>query len=165
MPVVPNPIMIDRIRHLFGAGPAPAPADRHDVRVAAAALLVVAARQDEGFDAREEARIRGLLSQRFGLTAEEVDTLMDKAVAHATEAVQILPFTRAIKAEFGHDERVEMVEMLWEVVYADGVLQDHEATLMRRIGGLIYVTDRERGEARKRALRTLKKAGIFVPKA
>jgi uncharacterized tellurite resistance protein B-like protein len=52
-----------------------------------------------------------------------------------------------------------MVEMLWEVVYADGVLNDHEATLMLRIGGLVYVSDRERGEARKRALRKLKAAG------
>lgn len=154
--------MIDRIKHLFGAGPPPAPARRHDIRLAAAALLVVAACQDDGFDDREKARIEALLAARFGLDAAEADSLMAEATVRAAETVQILPFTKAIKAEFSHDERVEMVEMLWQVVYADGVLQDHEAALMRRIGGLIYVSDRERGEARKRALRTLKKAGVSV---
>ena len=47
-------------------------------------------------------------------------------------------------------ERVELVEMLWEVVYADGRVDPFEANLLRRIGGLIYVSDRERGAARKR---------------
>ena len=42
--------------------------------------------------------------------------------------------------------------MLWEVAYADGVLHDYEANLLRRVGGLIYVNDRERGDARRRVL-------------
>ena len=45
--------------------------------------------------------------------------------------------------------------MLWEVAYADGVLHDYEANLMRRVGGLIYVTDRDRGDARRRVLERL----------
>jgi len=47
------------------------------------------------------------------------------------------------------------VEMLWEVVYADGVLHDYEANLLRRIGGLIYVSDMDRGNARKRVMTRL----------
>jgi uncharacterized tellurite resistance protein B-like protein len=48
-----------------------------------------------------------------------------------------------------------IIEMLWEVVYADGVLHDYEANLLRRIGGLIYVSDRDRGAARKRVMKRL----------
>jgi len=154
--------MINRIIALFGEGPAPAPAARHDIHLATAALLVVAACQDGGFDAAERTHILSLLGSRFGLAPDEAGELMAEAEARADTAVQLLPFTKAIRAEFDHDERVEMVEMLWEVVYADGGLQQHEAALMRRIGGLIYVSDRQRGEARKRALRNLKKAGVPV---
>jgi uncharacterized tellurite resistance protein B-like protein len=50
---------------------------------------------------------------------------------------------------------VELIEMLWEVAYADGVLDEYEDSLLRRVGGLIYVPDRERGEARRRVLKRL----------
>jgi uncharacterized tellurite resistance protein B-like protein len=64
--------------------------------------------------------------------------------------VQWQRHTRAIVDRFDEAERVGMIEMLWEVVYADGRVDDYEANLLRRVGGLIYVSDRDRGEARKR---------------
>ena len=57
-----------------------------------------------------------------------------------------------MKDGFSHDERVRMIEMLWEVVLADDEIHDHEANLLRRVAGLIYVSDRESGDARKRVL-------------
>jgi len=62
------------------------------------------------------------------------------------------------------EERVGLIEMLWKVAYADGVLDPHEDMLVRRIAGLIYVPDRDRGVARRRALEKLAAAGISVPK-
>lgn len=155
----PEAPMFDRIKALFAAEAEAAAPAFDDVEFAAAALLVVAARQDGVFDDTERARIEALLMEHFGLGREEAQTLIAEAAARAEDSVQILPFTRVIKDRFTPEQRVEMVEMLWEVVYADGVLNDHEATLMRRIGGLVYVSDRERGEARKRVLRKLKAAG------
>ena len=64
-------------------------------------------------------------------------------------------FTRAIKDGFSHAERVQLIEMMWEVAYADGALHDYEASLLRRVTGLLYVSDRESGEARKRVLARL----------
>ena len=153
--------MINRIKSLFfgahEAAPTAAGAD-NPVQLAAAALLVEAAWMDENFDANERARIEQLVRGRFGLGQEEARTLVDAAEAKVRDATQLLPFTRIIKDRFSQEERVEMLEMLWEVVYADGVLHDYEATLMRQIGALVYVPDRERGEARKRALAKLKAA-------
>jgi uncharacterized tellurite resistance protein B-like protein len=107
------------------------------------------------FDDAERRHIVELVSERFGLTREEAETLVAAAEEEVHAATQILHFTRVIKDRFSHEERVEIVEMLWQVVYADGVLHDHEAALMRQIGGLVYVSDRERGAARKRALAKL----------
>ena len=50
------------------------------------------------------------------------------------------------------EERVGILELLWEVVYADGQLHDYEASLLRRVAGLLYVSDRESGEARLRVM-------------
>ncbi len=78
--------------------------------------------------------------------------LVEAAELAAEDATHLLRFTRVIKDNFTESERVELIEMIWEVVYADGVLHDYEDSLLRRIAGLIYVSDRDRGEARKRAL-------------
>ena len=53
-------------------------------------------------------------------------------------------------------ERIALMEMLWQLVYSDGELHDFEATLMRRLAGLLFVDDRQSGAARKRALEKLK---------
>ena len=65
--------------------------------------------------------------------------------------MQILGFTREVKDNYSYEERIALVEMLWEVVLADGRVDAHEAQLMRRIGGLIYVSDRDSAIARRRA--------------
>lgn len=126
-----------------------------DKQLAAAALMVEAARMDSHFDDTERATIARLLQRRFGLSPTETQTLIDEAARAQDDANQLLRFTRTIKDNFDEDERVALIEMLWEVVYADGVLDDFEANLLRRVGGLLYVSDRDRGLARKRVLKRL----------
>jgi uncharacterized tellurite resistance protein B-like protein len=148
--------MIDRIKAFLERGARPAQgARRHapdEFQAAAAALLVEVAIADGQCDAAERARILAVVERRFGLSREEAAALVGAAEGEVGRSAQILRFTRAIKDAFVYDERVRLMEMLWEVVYADGVLDAHEDQLMRRIGGLIYVSDRDRGVARKRAL-------------
>lgn len=152
--------MIDRIKSLFaGHSTAKASVSKaragNEVQLAAAVLLVEVAWQDETFDDAERARVLDLVRSHFDMTAEEAETLLAAAEKAVEGSTQILPFTRTIKDRFTPEERIEMVEMLWEVVYADGVLHDREVALMRQIGGLVYVSDRDRGAARKRALARL----------
>ena len=148
--------MINRIRDLLG-GRAAKPDDAKAVRpqdsleIAAAALLVHAASVDASFDEVERRRILDILLRRFSLDAEEAETLLAAAEDKAAGAVQILGFTRTVKDRYSYEQRVALVEMLWEVVLADGRVDSHEAQLMRRIGGLIYVSDRDGALARRRA--------------
>jgi uncharacterized tellurite resistance protein B-like protein len=146
----------DRMRRLFGSSeddttPA-ADHDEADKRLAAAALLVETAVMDGDFDEAERATVATLLGERFGLDAAAAEELVGDAEARTSASLGVFRFTAAAKTHFSHDERVELIEMLWEVAYADGVLHDYEDNLLRRVAGLIYVTDRERGEARKRVL-------------
>ncbi|MDH3658979.1 MAG: TerB family tellurite resistance protein [Alphaproteobacteria bacterium] len=119
-------------------------------QLAAAALMVEAAKLDDDFDVDERARIETLLKDQFSLTAAEAGELLSAAEQASDDSVEWQGFTRKIKDGFAPEERIQLIEMLWEVAYADGVLHDYEASLIRRITGLLYVSDRDSGEARKR---------------
>lgn len=149
--------MINRIKALLNTpgGTSRDAGSRHrfaELQVAAAALLVEAAEMDASFDQQEKAKILDLMRTRFELSETESESLVERARQEAADSSQLYGFTRVVKDQFSHEERVELVEMLWQVVYADGQKHDHEASLMRRVAGLIFVSDRECGSARKRAL-------------
>lgn len=151
--------MIDRIKAFLTK---PATAGRHgadELQVAAAALLVEAARLDDRIDAAERRTIERLVRERFGLRREEADALIAEAESEVARSSQLFAFTRAVKDGFDHDERVALIEMLWEVAYADGALHDYEASLLRRVAGLIHVPDRDSGAARQRVLARRQAAG------
>lgn len=128
-----------------------------DARVAAAALMVEAARLDGRVGPEERAKITELLERRFALPPPLAGKLVERAERSATESVAWQGFTRAINDALGPEERVGIMEMLWEVAYADGELHDYEASLLRRVSGLLYVDDRASGEAR---LRVMERLGI-----
>ena len=119
-------------------------------QLAAAALLVEVATVDARFDDSERRRIIDFVRSRFSLSETEASALLDAAQAQVEGATQLYAFTSAIKNGFSYEDRVALIETLWEVVYADGKADPFEDQLMRRIGGLICVTDRDRGLARKK---------------
>lgn len=150
--------MLASIQHLVFGG---APGDPSDasadgpVAAAAAALLIEAAVMDGEFDDDERATIGGLLAERFNMDVAAVTAVIADAEAAVADSVELFSFTRVVRDDFDHDDRVRMIEMMWDVAYADGVLHDYEANLIRRVTGLLHVSDRESGEARKRALERL----------
>lgn len=145
--------MLDRLKGLLGGLGQPSEGADQGIdrlQLAAAALLVEAAQMDDEFGAEERAKIAELVEQRFGLSAEESAALLQAASEKVEQSVEIFGFTREIKNAFSPEERIEMMEMLWEVAYADGEIHNLEAHLMRRLAGLLHVSDRDSGEARKR---------------
>ena len=152
--------VLNRIKALFGdldgsAGGTAGAHEADELQLAAAALLVEAAQMDDDFEARERSKILQLVRERFSLSEEEAATLVETATQRVEDSSQLFGFTRVVNDRFSFEERIELMEMLWQVVYVDGALHDYEANLMRRIAGLIHLTDRENGEARKRALSRL----------
>lgn len=147
--------MIGRLKTMLrqleqDAGASPEAPDEDAMRLAASALLVETAIMDGRFDDTERATIQRVLGARFSLEADTAAALVAEAEDAVDESHQLFRFTKAINDHFSPEQRVELMEMLWEVAYADGVLDDFEENLLRRIAGLIYVTDRDRGETRNR---------------
>jgi len=128
------------------------PSHPSDLRLSVAVLLLEAARQDDLFDARERSVIEKLLINRFDLSQEECLALIKSAELRAATMIQLHDHTSEIAARMTPLQRIDLIEMLWEVAYADGVLDPEEDLLIRRVAGLIYVSDRDRVLARQRVL-------------
>ena len=149
--------MIDRVLDFLTGRKTPVLANSPDeLELAVAALLIEAARMDDQFDERERSTIERVLAEKFELSPEALGSLMDAAEDAVRQSTQFFPFTRQIVQRINPEDRAQILEMMWEVAYADGVLDPQEDALLRRIAGLIHVTDRERGLARQRALEKLK---------
>ena len=145
--------MLDRISAFLSGTPDKSrTSDRivSEKQVAAAALLIEVAYMDEEFEVVERNRIGELVAKYFGLDGTACEALIEEAEAATKDSSQLYEFTRVINDNYTPQERVELMELLWEVVFADGEVHDMETGLLRRIGGLIYVSDRDRGLARKR---------------
>lgn len=145
--------MFERIKSLLSEQAQSTSEDGPDeLHLAVAVLLVEAAQMDDQFDADERRTVAHLLARRFELSDETAEKLLQQAETKAQDSVELYTFTRTVKDAFAHEDRVELMQMLWEVAYVDGELHHYEANLMRRVAGLVHVSDRESGEARKRAL-------------
>ena len=108
-----------------------APPDRDGLQVAVAVLLVEAARMDDRFDDAERRVIERLLAQKFQLSPEQTRELLGKAVETGDRSNQLYPFTRTAVDRMDPQQRIGLIEMLWEVAYADGVLDPEEDALLR----------------------------------
>jgi uncharacterized tellurite resistance protein B-like protein len=150
--------MINRIKSLAAAfstsggsgGASSVDTGEETKHLAAAVLMVEAATMDGSFDDSEADAISRIAQRHFGLNEEEAASLLEAARDAHEQSSQLLRFTRTVKETFPIEDRVKIIEMLWEVAYADGVVHHYEANLIRRINGLVYVSDRDSGAARKR---------------
>ena len=118
---------------------------------AAICLLVSAAYIEDGCDEREQAALRRLAVEGFGLDGAEADNLLAMAASEEQEASDLFRWTRRVNEAYDHGQKCSLLENMWQVVLSDGVIGDFEANLLRRVAGLLYIPDREAGEARQRA--------------
>ena len=102
---------------------------KSSMQLAAAALLIEAAYMDEQFDESERAVVSDLVRRRFDLELADSESLLLEAESAVAKSQQLYGFTRAVNDHFTPQERVELMEMLWEVVYADGKVHDFEVSM------------------------------------
>ena len=121
-----------------------------DPRVAAAALMVHVMDADGERTPEERERVLSMLSQHFDLSASERDGIFAAGEAANREAVDLYAFTSVIKNRLDHAARVEFIEILWEIVLADGELHELEDNIVWRVAELIAVEREERIAMRRK---------------
>ena len=130
--------------------PSPAPIKDADARLALPALLVRIARTDGAYIQTEIDRIDAITSLRYSLTAEAAAKLRQDAETLESEAPDTIRFTRAIKDAVAYEDRLAVIESLWQVVLADGAREDEEDALLRLGSSLLGINDRDSALARQR---------------
>lgn len=134
--------MLDAIQQFFNRALA-APEDAEDrtltLELATAALLCEIVRADYHTDPAELDALRDMLRTRFALDRASVDELMRLAEAEAEQAVDHFQFVRLVNAHYGYDDKVALVELMWQLAYSDSALDAHEEHRIRKLADLLFV--------------------------
>jgi len=109
------------------------------LQIATAALLIETARADFEIEDQELNQIAASLKAKFNLSAGEVDELMELAKQKAKQATSYYEFTSLINKGFTFEQKLKVIELMWQVAYADDYLQKYEEALIRKISDLLYI--------------------------
>ena len=116
--------------------------DKKNVLIAA--LLIHAAKTDENYTDIEKKIIKRALVDLFNIGSDQAEELMKHAEKKEEQSNQIVEFTKEIK-KYSMESRLKIIEIIWKIVYSDGVSDIYESNLIRRICGLLYVSDKDSG--------------------
>ena len=123
--------------------------EHNDERVALTALLIKIAKSDYEYSSLEKSSIKIILKKRFSISELEVTDLITKAELLEDESSDSVRFTKVIKEFVPLEKRNEIIEIFWELVLADGIREDDEKSLLRILGSLLGVNDRDVDFARQ----------------
>ena len=147
--------MLTALKELFDTfltPPGPSMQERdHALKLATAVLLVEVMRADSTIGAAERNAVVGTLREKFALADDELARLMELAELTAKSASDYHEFTSRINDSFAHAQKIQMVENMWQVAYADAHLDANENHLISKIAALLYVTQGEYIGAKMRA--------------
>jgi uncharacterized tellurite resistance protein B-like protein len=129
------------------------------VELATAVLLVEVMRADTNHDAAERGLIRNALQRRFGMAASDVDELMALAEQKSREANDFFAFTSLLNERLDHAQKIEVIETMWHVAFADGNDDPWERNILNRVAGLLHVTHGEYIAAKLRARQAMQPPG------
>lgn len=136
--------MIKAFKALFEVDARESDAEReHRIHLAAAALLIETARADFTEDAEEQQTIHALLCNTLQLGASEVEQLIRAADARVDTATSLYEFTRVINDHYEATQKIQLIQAMWRVAYADGNLDKYEEHLIRQVAELTYVAHDE----------------------
>jgi len=121
-------------------------------------LLLEACQIDGETEEIEINFIKNLLINKFNFSKAEAEENINNALKNDGERIEIFSQIKIILNQMDHKERIDVIEMMWGVILADGIIDDFEANLMQRMNGLLYVSGIESAEAKERALKTSKQS-------
>ena len=136
--------MFNRILNLLqGEGEVARESRFERVQVATCALLMEVAHSDGQFQSVEATIVHDLLAQKFSLSSAAVAELVEYSHQHREESLDLFQFAREINAHFTREEKLDVMEGVWQVIYADGTLDKHEDALARQLATLLRLDHKD----------------------
>ena len=115
-------------------------------------LMIEAANSDGNIDSDEINKIKQILINIFKEDKTEVELTLNNAIQNSNNSKSLFFYTSKINKNYSEEKKLLLIETLWEIVLSDGKLHDYETSLIRRLAGLLYISDVNSGNARKKAL-------------
>jgi uncharacterized tellurite resistance protein B-like protein len=124
----------------------------HDVQVATCALFLEMARIDESFTEQETEAILSILKEKYGLSESHADALITSADAELKNSIDYWQFAKKINENYTTEEKIEIIENLWRIVYVDGKMDKYEHHLMSKLSTLLRLSHNQLIDAKLKAL-------------
>jgi uncharacterized tellurite resistance protein B-like protein len=149
--------MIDILKRFFTpdtkTGKAPSgQGDDREVIVAVCALFLEMGRIDETFTPQETEQVLSILTDKYGLSAEDLDALVAEADRELHDSVDLWQFARVINDRYRPDQKEKLIERLWRIVYVDGKMDRHEHYLMNKLSNLLRLSHQQMIDAKLKVL-------------
>ena len=149
--------MIDLLKKFFGKVTSEASEDieeitSHDVRIATCALLLEMANIDGEFSEAEKENILIILKRDYQLTDEHATALMKAADDELERSIDLWQFARLINQNYSTEEKIKIIETVWQVIYTDGRLDKHEDYLVHKLAKLLRLSHQQLIDAKLKVL-------------
>ena len=147
--------MLNTIKQFFEKNIQTAPqsseeVSEHSLQLATAALMIEMMRADTEISDAEQLAITNTIRTKFVLGAEETETILKLAEEEISKATGYFEFTSLINKGYTYDQKIKVVEHLWEVAFSDSILDKYEEHMVRKIADLIHVSHKDYIEAKLR---------------
>lgn len=137
--------MLDAVKRFFSKSDEnnpkhPGQPSGYSINVATCALFVEIARIDGKFTQEEMDKVLSILKEKYGLSRQDADLLIAEAEKELEESVDLWQFARLINENYANEEKIEIIETLWRIVYVDGKMDQYEHYLMNKLKNLLRIS-------------------------
>ena len=148
--------MIKSLKNLFSVNSTDSQDENNEDLKILCGLMIEAANTDGKVDNEEVKKISYTLINIFHENPVDVENILKETITNKDEPKSLFFFTSKINKSFTEKKKLLLVEILWEIILSDGELHEFESNLIRRLAGLLYISDVSCGNAKKKAIEKIK---------
>jgi len=144
--------MFDKLKSVFDKKIEEENEQFNTVQIAISTLMIQTAVYDGTFDEQEKSKILELIKKYFNFNEDQKLTLFKIAMKVNDDSNDMQQFTSVLNHNLSEEEKLNIIEMLWKIIISDGHIDDYENALIRKISGLLYISDRDVGQIKKKLI-------------
>ena len=144
--------MFDKLKSVFDKKIEEESEQFNTVQIAISTLMIQTAVYDGIFDEQEKSKILELIKKYFHFNEDQKLALFKIAMKVNDNSNDMQQFTRVLNDNLSEEEKLNIIEMLWKIIISDGHIDDYENALIRKISGLLYISDRDVGQIKKKLI-------------
>ena len=144
--------MFDKLKSIFDKKIEEENEQFDTVQIAISTLMIQTAVYDGVFDEQEKSEILELIKKYFNFNEDQKVSLFKIAMKVNDDSNDMQQFTRVLNDNLSEEEKLNIIEMLWKIIISDGHIDDYENALIRKISGLLYISDRDVGQIKKKLI-------------